>query len=202
MIVFSRNESGTYTQSGEVTTSTGKLEWLVDDGKWDGGWRIEPVAALIERMNAGPYKYLQYRILEAEKPTLDIKSTCAGCGANAGTDCQRACEYIFGKASVTESLLIQLNDDHQFALSIVVAVNGKNFGNKKPKTFVFNSVRCAELFLMQHGYCKDLKAAIGSGERLLAFMDGAAKKPSQSRRSLEYKQAQMLKRVEQSEARA
>ena len=74
---------------------------------------------------------------------------------------------------ITESLPIQFNADHQFSLSVSVVADGKNFGNKKPKTFWFNSVRCAELFLMERGHCKKSDAVIGNGERLLAFLGGS-----------------------------
>ena len=173
MILFSRQEDGSYKQAGECQTIHGRFQWLRDDGTWDGGWCIEELSTLLARMNrGGPYKYDQYRTLEAEKPELVIKPTCAGCGVIAGVDCQRACEYLFGRADVTESLPIQFNEDHQFNLSIAVVTEGKNFGNKKPKTFWFNSVRCAELLLMENGHCKDSDAVIGSGERLLAYLGG------------------------------
>jgi hypothetical protein len=120
----------------------------------------------------GPYKYQSYRILPAEPPSLDIKPTCAGCGAIAGEDCQNACEYIFGRANVTESLPIQFNEDHQFSVSIKVATDGRNFGSKKSKQTWFNSVRCAELFLMANGDIQPAISTIGNGERLLAFIGG------------------------------
>jgi hypothetical protein len=139
----------------------------------EGGWALEPISDLLERMKrSGPYKYEQYRILPVGKPVLDIKPTCAGCGALPGTDCQRSFEYIFGEADNLEALPVVMNEDHQFNLSVDVVIGGKNFGKKKAKTFWFNSVRCAELFLMQHGYCrhKSLKP-IGSGERLAAYFE-------------------------------
>lgn len=123
---------------------------------------------------SGPYKYPAYRILPAEKKDLVIKPTCAGCGNIAGIDCQRSVQYIFGRADVTQSLPIRFNDDHQFNLSVAVVTDGKNFGQKKPKTLWFNSIRCAELFLMEQGHCQKSKAVIGNGERLLAYLGGSA----------------------------
>lgn len=172
MITFQRNDD-TFTQQGELDCDFGVFQWLRTDGTWDGGWTVEPVSDLLIRMqSAGPYKYSAYRILPATKPSLVIKPTCAGCGTIAGEDCQRACEYIFGRANVTESLAIEFNDDHQFALSIKVATEGRNYDKKKPKTIWFNSVRCAELFLMANGDCNDSSATIGNGERLLAYLGG------------------------------
>jgi hypothetical protein len=173
MIVFGRQEDGSYKQTGECGTLHGRFEWQ-RDGKWEGGWSIEDLPTLLARMgHSGPYKYQQYRVPEAEKPELVIKPTCAGCGVIAGVDCQRTCEYLFGRADVTESLPISFNADHQFSVSIAVVTDGKNFGNKKPKSFYFNSVRCAELFLMEHGHTsKTSSKTIGNGERLLAYLGG------------------------------
>ena len=172
MIVFERQRDGSYSQTGDCGTLQGRLQWLRDDGKWDGGWSMEDLPKLLARMDHGLHKYQQYRIIEAEKPELVIKPTCAGCGVIAGLDCQRTCESIFGRADVTEALPIQFNEDHQFSLSVCVTTDGKNFGNKKSKTFWFNSVRCAELFLMEHGHSKSSDAVIGNGERLLAYLGG------------------------------
>ncbi len=61
-----------------------------------------------------------------------------------------------------------MNADHQFSLTVDVIIDGKHYGKKKAKTFWFNSVGCAELFLMQHGYCRS-GAVIGSGERLREY---------------------------------
>ena len=69
---------------------------------------------------------------------------------------------------------VNFNDNHQFSLSVAVATDGKNFGQKKPKTFWFNSVRCAELFLMEQGHRQKSKARVGNGERLLAYLGGSA----------------------------
>jgi hypothetical protein len=82
-----------------------------------------------------------------------------------------------------------MNEDHQFNLSVDVVIGGKNFGKKKAKMFWFNSVRCAELFLMQNGYCrhKSLKP-IGSGERLLSYLDG----PNVTKRGRASKRAKEL----------
>jgi hypothetical protein len=172
MITFERNANG-FTQSGDVDFDFGLFQWQRHDGRWDGGWAIEPVSDLIARMQrGGPYKYQSYRILPAEMPPLEIKPTCAGCGAISGEDCQRAGEYLFGRADVTESLPIAFNGDHQFSLSIKVATEGKHFGKKKPKQTWFNSVRCAELFLMANGDIEPAISTIGNGQRLLAFIGG------------------------------
>lgn len=173
MIIFQRS-ADVFTQHGDIGFTFGLFQWQRADGAWDGGWAIEPVSDLIARMQrGGPYKYSAYRILPAEMPPLDIKPTCAGCGVIAGEDCQRAGEYLFGRADVTESLPIQFNADHQFSLSIRVATDGRNFGNKKPKQTWFNSVRCAELFLMANGDSKTSDSTIGNGQRVLAYLSGA-----------------------------
>jgi hypothetical protein len=123
---------------------------------------------------------------------------CAGCHLPCGIDCQYACAYIFGRADVSEALPLEFSADKQFSLQIPVLIEGKHFGQRKARTFWFNSVRCAELFLMENGYCKGNKSAIGSGERLLLFMGSPEiAKARASRRSLEYKQAQMAKRSDQ-----
>jgi hypothetical protein len=184
MITFTRTQDGTYAQSGDLATDVGRFQWLNDSGKWNGGWTVAPVTDLIAHMSrGGPYRYSSYRIIEATNPELIIKPTCASCGVIAGIDCQRACEYIFGRADVAESLPIQFNDDHQFSLSVSVVMDGKNFGNKKPKKFCFGSVRCAELLLMEHGYCKKSNGVIGNGERLLAFLGGAEVVKARKKRS-------------------
>jgi len=112
------------------------------------------------------------------KKVLDIKPTCASCGLIAGIDCQRACEYAFGRTNISVPLPkeITFDENHQFHLSVPVAEDGRNFGNKKPKMFWFNSVRCAEIFLIEHGHAKGKSnpEPIGSGERLLEFLGGKA----------------------------
>lgn len=119
----------------------------------------------------------------------------------SGIDCQYACAYIFGRVDVSETLPLEFNAEKQFSLQIPVLIEGKHFGQKKARTFWFNSVRCAELFLMEHGYCRGNKAAIGNGERLLLFLGGPEITRARiNRRSLEYKQAQMAKRSEQPHA--
>jgi hypothetical protein len=124
------------------------------------------------------------------------KLPCAGCHLPCGTDCQYACAYIFGRVDVSETLPLEFNAEKQFSLQIPVVIEGKHFGKKTVRTFWFNSVRCAELFLMENGYCKGSKASIGNGERLLSFIGGPEiTKTRTSRRSLEYKQAQMAKRA-------
>jgi hypothetical protein len=188
-ITFARQADGSFSRDGEITSTHGRFQWLRNDGSWDGGWAKEPVSVLLERMSlSGPYKYDQYRILPAEMLPLEIKPTCAGCGAIAGEDCQKACEYIFGPAEVTESLpiqFIQFNTDHQFNLSIKVVTEGKHFGKRKPKQIWFNSVRCAELFLMANGDIKPLRRCeeptIGNGQRLLAYLGGPEVKARKKR---------------------
>lgn len=127
-----------------------------------------------------------------------IRPTCASCGLPAKIDCHKACAYIFGPVAVTTALPpeIAFNEDHQFSISVPVYEEGKNFCKQKPKTCWFNSVRCAELFLILHGHAKDTRhdtAPIGNGERLLAFLSG--REVVKKRGSLEYKQAQMMKRA-------
>jgi hypothetical protein len=183
MITFERGADG-FTQHGDIDFTFGFFQWQRNDGAWDGGWAIEPVSELIARMQrGGPYKYQSYRILPAEPQPLDIKPTCAGCGAIAGDDCQGACGYIFGRAEVTAPLPVVFNDDHQFSLSIKVATDGRNFGNKKPKQTWFNSARCAELFLMANGDIKPAVSTIGNGERLLAYLGGIEVVKSRKKRA-------------------
>jgi hypothetical protein len=127
-----------------------------------------------------------------------IRPTCASCGLPARTDCHNACAYIFGRVPVTTSLPPQIafNEDHQFSLSVPVYEDGKNFGKQKPKACWFNSVRCAECFLILHGHAKGNRhdpTPIGNGERLLMFLGG--REVVKKRGSLEYKQAQMMKRA-------
>jgi hypothetical protein len=174
MIVFTKQTDGTFAQSGDVNTEHGRFQWQNDKGVWDGGWAVEPIADLLDRMMLhGPYKYDVYRILPATKPELIINPTCAGCGVIAGIDCQRSAEYIFGRADVVESLPIEFNPNHQFSLTIEVVTKGRSFEKKIPKQFWFNSVRCAEIFLMERGECQESSAVIGDGTRLLAFLGGA-----------------------------
>jgi hypothetical protein len=69
-------------------------------------------------------------------------------------------------------MALEFAADKQFSLQIPMVIEGKHFGKKTVRTFWLNSVRCAELFLMENGYCKVSKAAIGNGERLLSFLGG------------------------------
>ena len=173
-IIFTKQD-GTFKQEGECLGTHGLFQWKRQDGLWDGGWTVEPLADLLARMSQrGPYRYSAYRILPAERRDLVIKPSCAGCGSIAGIDCQRSVEYIFGRADVAEPLPVNFSDNHQFNLSVAVVTDGKNFGQKKPKTFWFDSVRCAELFLMEQGHCQKSKARVGNGERLLAYLGGSA----------------------------
>ncbi|SRR6266436_7601548 len=175
-IVFTKN-AGIFDVEGEPDFEFGRLQWL--DGDWKGGYVVRPVKGVdgllaVMQHDIALYKYPQYRIVEAINPNmlLDIKPTCAGCGVIAGIDCQRACEYVFGAAPVTEALPIQFNDNHQFPLKIEVATDGKHFGKKTTKTFWFNSVRCAELALTEVGEVKVSDESFGNGMRLLAFIGG------------------------------
>jgi hypothetical protein len=183
-IGFTRQQDGTFQQTGSITTRAGRFQWLKDDGKWDGGWKVEPLEDLLARMDhSGPYKYQEYRIMAAEIPPLVIKPTCAGCGMPAGIDCQHSCESVFGAANVTVTRLpIHFNADHQFSLSVRVDVKkGRNFGKAKLKPFWFNSVRCAELFLMEHGLCRKQCDPIGDGTRLASFLGMATPKERKKR---------------------
>ena len=128
-----------------------------------------------------------------------IRPTCASCGLPARIDCHNTCAYIFGKVPVTTALPpeIAFNEDHQFSISVPVYEGGRNFGNQRSKLCWFNSVRCAEAFLILHGHAKGNrhdKTTIGNGDRLLAFLGGSeVVKERKKRGSLEYKQAQMMK---------
>ena len=83
MIIFERSADG-FTRHGDIDFTVGLFQWQRHDGALDGGWAIEPVSDLLARMQrGGPYKYQSYRILPAESRSLDIKPTCAGCGAIA-----------------------------------------------------------------------------------------------------------------------
>jgi hypothetical protein len=130
-----------------------------------------------------------------------IRPTCASCGLPARIDCHKTCAYIFGKVPVTTALPpeVAFNEDHQFSISVPVYEEGKNFGNQRSKVCWFNSVRCAEVFLILYGHAKGNrhdKTPIGNGERLLAFLGGTeVVKERKKRGSLEYKQAQMTKRT-------
>jgi hypothetical protein len=87
-IIFTKLEDGTFEQEGECLGTHGFFQWKRQDGLWDGGWTVEPLADLLARMSqSGPYKYSAYRILPAEKRDLVIKPTCAGCGSIAGSNC-------------------------------------------------------------------------------------------------------------------
>jgi hypothetical protein len=174
--ISARTMALTTGDNGECEFKLGTFGWSDDGGNsWTGSPAVVDTDGLIGRMKLdGPYKPgREYRIVEAlEVPGLIIKPTCAGCGVIAGIDCQRAGEYLFGRADVTETLPIKFNDDHQFSISVKVATEGRNFHKKKPKTVWFNSARCAELFLIEKGEFKKSSATIGNGERLLAYLGG------------------------------
>lgn len=182
VVTFTRTEDG-FAQSGEPTFEFGRFQFL-KDGKWDGGWCIEPVADLVKRMqHAGPYVYDSYRIIEDKKPELVINPTCAGCGSIAGIDCQHSCADIFGRAEVTEEPPITFNENHQFLLTIKTATKGKHFSKEKLKPFWFNSVRCAELFLTERGLVKVSDEPYGNGARLVRYLDGEVVTKARKRRS-------------------
>jgi len=150
-ITFTRTEDG-IKQGGSINTDYWRFQWLRDDGSWDGGWAVEPITDLLARMNlGGPYKYSAYRILEAETPALVIKPTCHGCGMIAGISCQMEDTHVFTDYEFTEhsNLLVDYDDNHQFALSLPVVTEGRNYGKARAKQVTFNSVRCANLTLMQ-----------------------------------------------------
>jgi hypothetical protein len=105
-IAFTRQSDGTFKQSGAITTTHGRFQWLKNDGSWDGGWAVAPLEKLIERMaQGGPYKYSQYRILPDKTPTMErIKASCQSCGLPADISkpfvnpvtgvTEYACKYI------------------------------------------------------------------------------------------------------------
>ena len=203
MITFTKQENGIFEQSGELATSLGRFEWRDHAGQWRGTGLAEPMADLIERMGrTGPYRYSAYRVVEATKPALVIKPTCAGCGMIAGVNCQHAADYIFGTLPVAP-IPLEFNEDHQITVSVSVQ-SGARFKTSKAHQVVFNSVRCAELvifgFTAEYGarcgwcgeqlesgrYCskpceyraKDV--ALGSGVRLAAYLaaHGSKKQPA------------------------
>jgi hypothetical protein len=144
MVTFHRTASG-FTQDGEPDSDTGFLEWLRDDGTWDGGWVAEPVVDLIARMQrSGPYKYSTYRILAADKVPLEIKSTCFSCGMIAGIACGRD-----SPVHPRGDSLIDFDEDHQYSISLPVVTKGKNYGKHKVKPVTFNSMLCGNLALLE-----------------------------------------------------
>lgn len=154
MLEFRLQDDGTFVQTGELNVGTthGTFSWQKDDGSFDGDWLIEEIPALLARLAlGGPYKYDVYRITEATKPELVIKPTCYGCGMIAGISCG------FNPLGVGRDFtgcgqgdpLIDFNEDHQFSVSFPVLTKGKNYGQHKLKTVWFNSVRCANLCLLE-----------------------------------------------------
>jgi hypothetical protein len=80
MLQYDRKTDGTFDVVGEVNSKHAKFYWLNED-VWEGGWVTEPTEDLIARMSQpGPYKYAQYRIVEANKPPLRIAACCDSCG--------------------------------------------------------------------------------------------------------------------------
>ena len=51
---------------------------------------------------------------------------------------------------------MDFNEDHQFPISLPVVTKGKNFGKPQTKQVTFNSVRCANLTLLDMLGCKAL----------------------------------------------
>jgi hypothetical protein len=60
MMTFTRLPEGTYSRSGSVQSELGRLQFQDADGRWWGGWLIEPVSALMARIGG---RYSAYRIL-------------------------------------------------------------------------------------------------------------------------------------------
>jgi len=91
MLLFVKQDDGTFTQTGEVTTKHGTFHWMKENGNWstsiDGSGAIEPIQDLLDRMHRedSPYKYQQYCIREATKPPLDINPCCTSCGVPGDT---------------------------------------------------------------------------------------------------------------------
>ncbi len=82
-IIFMRRPDGSFLRAGELSTTHGRFQWF-DEGRWTGGWAIEPLEDLLARMTRnGPYKYGQYRIVPATKPPLSIEPCCGSCGLAA-----------------------------------------------------------------------------------------------------------------------
>ena len=79
MILFTKQTDGSFAQSGAISTKYGQFQWF-DGQHWQGGWAVEPIKDLMERMQlSGPYRYTQYRILPAKKPALPIYPRCPKC---------------------------------------------------------------------------------------------------------------------------
>jgi hypothetical protein len=90
-----------------------------------------------------------------------------------GVDCQNSCSYLFKRVNVKEELKNHLpvfDQHHQFMLSAKISVKNRNFGREFSKQLTFNSVRCAELFLMKDGEAVKTDAPIGDGTRLAAYL--------------------------------
>lgn len=151
-VTFTKQSDGTFKQEGELPAGTkhGIFQWF--DTQWRGFTTVEPLTDLFERMTrSGLYKYPAYRIIPAEKKELVIKPTCYGCGMIAGIDCgvnPLGVGRDFTGRGASDPL-VDFNEDHQFSISLPVTVKGKNFGKSKSKTVWFNSVRCANLALLE-----------------------------------------------------
>jgi hypothetical protein len=91
--------------------------------------------------------------METMKAPLHIKPTCYGCGMIAKIGCGfnplRDSDQT-GRAftKCKGDSLVDLNDDHQFTISLPVVTKGKNFDKASAKQVTFNSIRCANLTLL------------------------------------------------------
>jgi hypothetical protein len=80
---------------------------------------------------------------------LHIKPTCFGCGIISKIGCginpfREGTDFNKCKGDS----LVDFNEDHQFTISLPVVTKGKNFGKPQTKQVTFNSVRCANLTLL------------------------------------------------------
>ena len=108
----------------------------------------------------------------------------------------RAQEGVFSRVEVMSP--VDFNGDHQFTVPIRVA----KYGGPKTKHFTFNSIRCAELFLIEQGLCDKSAEPIGNGLRLAGYLGAAQDLKKTLRHSLKYKQARMRHRAFQERAAA
>ena len=80
---------------------------------------------------------------------LHIKPTCFGCGIISKIGCgfnplREGTDFTKCKGDS----LVDFDEDHQFTISLPVVTKGKNFGKPQNKQVTFNSVRCANLTLL------------------------------------------------------